>query len=200
MRNSNQFETREALPFEGNAPKPLVRPRRTYVTLKRAMRLGKTPGCKGCAKNSEGIPLSDECHERFKRLLEHEKAAEAEKRSSAPATPKAAAMPALQQKANICPATNPEQNEKYFWEFDENTMCWKRLFTSVGKDVPFDSDKITSHRFTEWKCRGRWSTYEDDWQHGSPNRRISPRSWTGVTWFFPKEPVVPRLLKSLQCK
>ena len=50
------FETREALPFEGNAPKPLVRPRRTYVTLERAMRLGKTPGCKGCAKIAEGIP------------------------------------------------------------------------------------------------------------------------------------------------
>ena len=47
------FETREALPFEGNARKPLVRRRRSYVTLERAKRLGKTPGCKGCAKLAE---------------------------------------------------------------------------------------------------------------------------------------------------
>ena len=125
------IETREALPFEGNAPKPLVRPRRTYITLERAMRLGKTPGCKGCAKIAEGIPHSDECHERFNRLLEHEEAAEAEKRSSAPATPKAAAMPALRQKANTCPATNPEQTKKM--EFDENKMCWKRIHVQPRK-------------------------------------------------------------------
>ena len=70
----------------------------------------------------------------------------------------------------------------------------KRL-TPVGKDVPFDSDKITAHCSTEWKCKGRWSTYEDDWQHGSPNRRVSSRSWTGVTWFFPKEPVETKIAK-----
>ena len=38
------IETREAPPFEGNARKPLVRPRRTHVTLERAMRLGKGAG------------------------------------------------------------------------------------------------------------------------------------------------------------
>ena len=195
-----EAQVSKLIPFEGNAPKPLVRPRRIYVTLERAMRLGKTPGCNGCAKIAEGVPHSDECHERFKRLLEHEKAVEAKKRSSAPATPKSAAMPAWQQNANACPAANPEQHER---EFDETIMCWKRiyvqprtrLFTPVGKDVPFDSDKITSRCSTEWKCRGRWSTYEDDWQHSSPNRRISSRSWTGVTRFFPKEPVDTEIAK-----
>ena len=55
---------------------------------------------------------------RDKRLLEHETEVDAEKRPSAPATPKAAAMPALQQNANAGPAANPEQNKKDFWEFD----------------------------------------------------------------------------------
>ena len=110
-------------------------------------------------------------------------------------------MPALQHDATERLATNPERNEKDFWEFDEHlnvihVQPTKRLFAPVGKDAPFDSDKITSHRSTEWKCRGRWSTYdEDDWRRGSPNRRISSRSWTGVIWFFPKEPVDIKIAK-----
>ena len=31
------------------------------------------------------------------------------------------------------------------------------------------------------------STFDDDWQEMSPNRRISSKSWTGVTYFYPLE-------------
>ena len=168
------FETREALPFQGNTPKPLVRPRLTYVTLERAMRLGKTPGCKGCAKIEEGIPHSDGCHERFKRLLEHEK--QSRRRSD---------HLLLLQKQHQCPLCSRTQVRvqprilNKMKRMSGNSLkitCWKRihvqprkrLFTPVGKDVPFDSDKITSYRSTKSKCRGQWPTYEDDWQHGSP--------------------------------
>ena len=47
---------REALPFEGPAPPPAVRKRKTYVTLECAIMCGKTIGCKGCDRIAEGVP------------------------------------------------------------------------------------------------------------------------------------------------
>ena len=52
---------REALPFEGQAPPPAVRKRKTYVTLERAIKYGKTIGCKGCDRIAEGVPHSLRC-------------------------------------------------------------------------------------------------------------------------------------------
>ena len=50
---------------------------------------------------------------------------------------------------------------------------------------------VADNRETQWKCRGKVSVYDDSWQKGSPNRRISSKSWTGATWFFPKQPLNP---------
>ena len=68
------IERRDALPFEEGAPAPIVRKRRTYVTLERVIKYGKTPGCKGCERVAGGVPHSDECHERFRGLLETDRA------------------------------------------------------------------------------------------------------------------------------
>ena len=62
-----------ALPFEEGAPPTPGRVRRTYVTLDRAIRFGKTVGCKGCDRIAEGVKHSEACHERFRSLLEKEK-------------------------------------------------------------------------------------------------------------------------------
>eukprot|EP00438_Fugacium_kawagutii_P003567 Skav226536 [mRNA] locus=scaffold4831:171920:204024:- [translate_table: standard] len=61
-----------ALPFEEGAPKTPARVRRTYITLERAIKFGKTVGCKGCERIAEGVKHSDACHERFRLLLEEE--------------------------------------------------------------------------------------------------------------------------------
>eukprot|EP00438_Fugacium_kawagutii_P007496 Skav230013 [mRNA] locus=scaffold1958:420290:428629:+ [translate_table: standard] len=61
-----------ALPFEEGAPKTPSRVRRIYVTLERAIKFGKTAGCKGCERIAEGVKHSDACHERFRSLLEEE--------------------------------------------------------------------------------------------------------------------------------
>ena len=37
-----------------------------------------------------------------------------------------------------------------------------------------------------WKCRGKTLSFEDNWQEGSPTRRISSKSWVGETNFYPK--------------
>ena len=59
-----------ALPFEEGVPPTPGRVRRTYVTLDRAIRFGKTVGCKGCDRIAEGVKHSEACHERFRSLLE----------------------------------------------------------------------------------------------------------------------------------
>lgn len=60
-----------ALPFdEEPAPPTPARVRKTYVTLDRAIRFGKTVGCRGCDRIAEGVRHSDVCHERFRVLLE----------------------------------------------------------------------------------------------------------------------------------
>ena len=62
-----------ALSFEEGAPPTPGRVRRTYVILDRAIRFGKTVGCKGCDRITEGVKHSEACHERFRSLLEKEK-------------------------------------------------------------------------------------------------------------------------------
>ena len=64
------LDTREALPFQKGAPEAIPRVRRTYVTLERAIKFGKTVGCKSCDRIAEGVKHSDACHERFRKLLE----------------------------------------------------------------------------------------------------------------------------------
>ena len=78
------------------------------------------------------------------------------------------------------------------WEYDSLKLAWemnhvrpcKRLYAPVGKDCPFNADEIGSQRVTEWKCKGIVSIYKDNWQV-HPHQRISSKSWTGATWFFP---------------
>ena len=125
----------------------MVRKRRTYVTLDRAIRFEKTPGCRGCEKIAEGVPHTDACHERFGTLLENEKLASAAKEHgiSAPETvgpktpsavPKTPAGPMLIQESldakaffQSChapgkfDAKGPESKDPEklgdFWEYDE---------------------------------------------------------------------------------
>ena len=63
-----------ALPFEEGVPAPETpaRSRKTYITLDRAIRFGKTVGCKGCDRIAEGVRHSDACHERFRICFEEE--------------------------------------------------------------------------------------------------------------------------------
>jgi len=145
-----------ALPFEEGAPDPIVRKRRTHVTLDRAIRFEKTPGCCGCEKVAEGVPHTDACHERFGTLLENEKLARAAKEHgiSAPETPapkttsaapKTPAGPMLIQEAldakaffQCCHAApgkfdakgpEPKDPQKLgdFWEYDDSKAAWKMV-------------------------------------------------------------------------
>ena len=96
-----------------------------------------------------------------------------------------------------CPGTTSQhfanEHELDYWEFDKDKIAWKRvhvkprkrLYTPVGRSCPFPSDIVSSARETVWKCKGRASTFKDDWHDKSPNRRISSKSWVGATWFFP---------------
>jgi len=63
-----------ALPFEegSQAPRTPARSRKTYGTLDRAIKFGKTVGCRGCDRIAEGVRHSDACHERFRLCLEEE--------------------------------------------------------------------------------------------------------------------------------
>ena len=212
------IERRDALPFEEGAPAPTVRRRRTYVTLERVIKYGKTPGCRGCERVAEGVPHTDECHERFRDLLEKDRAIPPTPMSvpptpaPAPSTPvpSTPVVPAVvRQDASLScvhapggmsvvkGAVDKENGDNVdFWEYDHERSAWKmnhvrprkRLYTPVGKNCPFQADQVTSERWTEWKCRGKTSFYKDDWQV-SPHQRISSKSWVGSTWFFPKEPI-----------
>ena len=193
------IERRDALPFEEGAPAPTVRRRRTYVTLERVIKYGKTPGCKGCDRVAEGVPHTDECHERFRDLLEKDRAIPPTPMSvpptpaPAPSTPvpSTPVVPAVvRQDASLScvhapggmsvvkGAVDKENGDDVdFWEYDHERSAWKmnhvrprkRLYTPVGKNCPFQADQVTSERWTEWKCRGKTSFYKDDWQV-SPQR------------------------------
>ena len=162
-RLTESFETREVLPFEGNAPKPLVRPRRTCVTLERAMRLGKTPRCKGCAEiASRAFPtqmnaMKDSINclnmkRRSRRRSDHQ-------------------LPPLQnqQQCPVCSKTQmhvqlriPNNMKRIFGNsmkiscVGSGSMCSQGsdFFTPVNKNVPFDSDKISSHRSPNGNVEG----------------------------------------------
>ena len=214
------FEPREALPFEEGAPEPVKRKRRTYVTLDRVIRFGRTVGCKGCERMTEGVRHLDECHARIERLLEEEKVArealksrmEKSAKESHPSAhevsglgvePRPSTLHLQEQRCeskHLAPHTKKLEAQKVggendYWEFDETKKAWKRvhvrprkrLFTPVGNDCPFEPHEVHSKRETLWTQRGKTSTYGDDWQAMSPNRRISSRSWLGATFFFPKE-------------
>eukprot|EP00435_Cladocopium_sp_Y103_P060485 s1600_g22.t1 len=149
--------TRDALPFEGDAPPPVVRKRRTYVTLERAIKYGKTPGCKGCERIAEGIPHTEACHERFRICLEEERlAAEAKAARSSPSTPApetprlpAPETPAVGAKVQCCPRcsnapdsnvpaapfaeSHQEDQESDHWMFDKERQAWKRVHVRPRK-------------------------------------------------------------------
>ena len=98
------LETREALPFERGAPDAEPRIRRTYVTLERAIKFGKTVGCKGCERMAEGVKHSDNCHERFRKLLEDEALAK-EARAKEKAKKSAPPTPSFEPPASAPPTT-----------------------------------------------------------------------------------------------
>ena len=186
---------KDVLPFESGAPEPKVRTRRTYVTLERAIRFGKTVGCKGCDHIAEGVKHTDACHERFRVLLETEKLAKAASTSSIRADTPTPSLPIpVAVKHNQERNQGGSQLDNDYWEFDGDKLAWKRvhvrprkrLYTPIGRNCPFESNSISSARETSWKCRGKTSAYTDDWQDGSANRKISSKSWVGCTWFFPK--------------
>ena len=160
-----RIERRDALPFEDDAPALTVRRRLTYVTLERVIKYGKTPGCRGCERVAEGVPHSDECHGRFRGLLERDRATPATPGSvpptPAPSTPvpSTPVVPAfVRQDASLSCVHAPggmstvkgvKGNEGGdsvdFWELDHERSAWKmnhvrprkRLYTPVGKDFPF---------------------------------------------------------------
>ena len=88
------------------------------------------------------------------------------------------------------------EQESDYWSFDRDRKAWKRvhlrprkrLFAPTGRECPFDSSDVFTERITEWHCRNRKSTHKDDWQK-TPYQRISQKSWTGCTWFYPRKPV-----------
>ena len=171
----------------------------------------KTIGCKGCERIAEGVRHTDECHARIGRLLEEEKIAkEAEsKKEEKPVeivdtSMHVALKEAVKSKLKNIPIVEAEpreskhlapragkakpENENDFWAYDDQKGAWKRVHVRpVGNDCPFEVNEVSSKRETIWSCRGKTSTFGDDWQEMSPNRRISSKSWTGVTYFYPLE-------------
>jgi len=107
----------------------------TYVTLDRTIRFGITPGCRGCAKISEGVPHTDACHERFRELIHNEKLAKVakEKGLAAPDTP----VPAVSESAPKTPAIQA-QAEKFLDAKAFFTSCHLapgEVDAKGGKDV-----------------------------------------------------------------
>ena len=155
-----KIEPIDSLPFEGTAPSSLARKGRTYVTLERAIKYGKTPGCKGCEKIAEGVPHTEECHERFRVCLEEERlaaetrAAKAESapptpasrtpRVSAPSTPAGGAnveckypscpdAPGAQLPAAPFAECHVDEPDSDFWMFDKDRKAWKRVHLRLRK-------------------------------------------------------------------
>ena len=134
------------------------------MTLERVIKYGKTPGCRGCGRVAEGVPHSDECHERCRGLLERDRAVPPTPMSvpptpaCAPSTPvpSTPVVPAfVRQDASLSCVQAPggmsavkgvkgsEGSDNVdFWEFDhERSACEmnhvrprKRLYTPIGKD------------------------------------------------------------------
>lgn len=145
------LDPKDALPFEGVAPSTPARKRRTYVTLERAIKYGKTPGCKGCERIAEGVPHTEACHERFRTCLEEERlAAEARAARSTPSTPvpetprvplpgTPAGGATFVQSLSRTYAPDPQVfaapfasshdngQESDYWSFDKDRKAWKRV-------------------------------------------------------------------------
>eukprot|EP00435_Cladocopium_sp_Y103_P033668 s1073_g8.t1 len=205
-----------ALPFDEGAPPTPGRSRRTYVTLERVIRFGKTLGCKGCDNIAEGNAKHlNACHERFRSFFEKEQLENAKKADKAIAIEAPpvreedeeslrrefdALDEALQWSKEAAPAmpVNVQDDQKLsdYWGLDQVKGAWckvhvrprKRLFAPVGNDCPFNASEIGSRRQTEGRCKKAVSLYTDDWQV-TPCQRISSKSWTGRTWFFPSKMV-----------
>ena len=99
-----------------------------------------------------------------------------------------------QERCNLAPLEVGSKPEVDFWEYGDNKNVRKRvhitprkcLFIPVGNDCPFDPSEVLSARKTLWKRRGKTSWFEDNWQEGSPTRRISSKSWVAETYSYPK--------------
>ena len=152
---------------------------------------------------------SDACHDRFAKLLEDERKArllEEERKAKAkkdekppaegdaiPAAPFAKTFQKHLSTSQIreAPGSGFDQEENDFLSYDEQKGAWKRvhvrprkrLFTPMTKNCPFDTCAVSENRETQWKCRGKVSVYEDNWQKS--------KSWTGMTWFTPKHLLKP---------
>lgn len=96
-------KNRKALPFEGKAPPPMVKKKKTYVMLGRAIKFRKTVGCKGYEKIAEGVPHTDEYYERLKKFLESDRFAGKARAAGIPIPPMPA--PGNARKAPRTPAS-----------------------------------------------------------------------------------------------
>ena len=149
----------------------------------------KTVGCKGSDRIAEGVKHSEACHERFRSLLEKEKGGkQKEALKSLEAQQEAGEREFAAIEAEIdrnlfesqaepsvpagqAPVSCDEKSNDY-WEFDKEKGAWckvhvrprKRLFAPVGNDCPFNAKDIGCKRITDWRCRNRVSTHQDDWQ------------------------------------
>ena len=128
------------------------------MTLERAIKYGKTPGCKGCERIAEGVPHSDACHERFRvcleesRLAEEARATRSTPPTSVPMTPTTPApeTPAAGARIKCSPSCDhaPEgqqgscvplasvtvdQQESDFWMYDKDYRAWKRVHVRPRK-------------------------------------------------------------------
>ena len=145
------LDPKDALPFEGVALLTPVRKRRTYVTLDRAVKYGKIPGCRGCDRIAEGIPHTEACHERFRVCVEEEGlAAEARAarstpsipvpeipRAPSPSTPAGGAafvqspshLDALDPQVFAAPfaSSHDDEQESDYWSFGQHRKTWKRV-------------------------------------------------------------------------
>ena len=164
---------REALPLEGPAPPPVARKRKTYVTLERAIKYGKTIGCKVCDRIAEGVPHSDACQERFRTLLQEDRMAkEASARGiSVPGTPapdtpvgapRTPAMPSVEQDVSRTCAPHPQ-----------NSLEVKAFFASCHA-APGEQDHGRSSDDSNPRDFGEYDDLKSAWKmnHVRPRKRL----------------------------
>lgn len=104
--------------YEGGALAPTVRKIGADVTLERVIKYGQTPGCRGCVRVAEGVPHSDECHERFRVLLEKDRAIPPTPAPSTPAPSTPVVRAVIRQDASLsCVKDDESVNSVDCWEF-----------------------------------------------------------------------------------
>ena len=185
------------------------RVRRTYVTLDRAFRFGKTVGCKGCDRmqkvwsipklvmKDSGLCWKKKRVKSKKKLLNLLKPNRRQGKGSLQRSkPKSTATFSNPKLSHPCLPVKPQclamknQNDigSLIKKREHGVRFMldprKRLLAPVGNDCPFNAKDIGSKRITEWRCRNRVSTHQDDWQV-NPYQRICSRSWTGPYMVFP---------------